>query len=1818
MRSLKMFASITLFCMVASQAFMLVTGQKLLETPPQDIQRDFLALDSEQQRWVDNQLANAILDTDYGAVERFEELSQITTWHAEDTEKYKAYVEENGLILGSGDALVNSPTIDLRNLENSNPNSYANVLSSVAQASNALVNYSDLYSSVTDVGLFPEWNIESFPNGLIDSSINKIVDNLSPQAKAFSESYVERGYQALIGLASSAENDQVLRNLLNQGVIAYDNPESQFIDSLFSNFSTSNLTAGQTLIEDVTSAALATIEVAGQTVIADGQAVPSTGITIGRQTVLGGITTEDLGTFSREVQGLTNLTTILLGDDNPLVENLQTVSHVAQTSVQVAQLFTTFAAGTLGPLAFASSVSSILGGGFGGLGSPSQDKETLKAIQGLVIQVKQLEAKMDREFAKVNIKLDSLKAAVDNLENAIRDSTRTIVVEVQGVGNELRSLKTEIETVQEQLRLIQDTLGIGEINRVYDELVKSCSLAVIIQDSSNAQPGGICKAFDLMLVDSKDPRFSVPPLLAGEFGESTISEADLIELVANGSEVNRFSIVSSLLRSRGVLGTIEEETIKPSADSQLLIPEGIPHPILWSQGQTELQRAIEHDPKLAVTIPQPIMDAYVAQGKALEKNYYDKITPELINQLLNEYLNQISILEQTVKNAISSQPVTLWGADPSIGQNLLLDGILSSDKLEHTLNGIRAFECSQTNSGGCFLNEPLQAAFERQKRSLEEISFGDEFEFREDVDALPETAKEKLVSYLKPYRALELQGLGMIAAKIDNVKLGKFRYDNATSLFTSRYEITHTFTSEDPRFDGMNIYPIQVFVGASPPSFENEDKINQYVNFTSKTSLSLPNKDSIAVFSFHLNTRPTAPVEVGIFSGGPFDISKSVHTFTEENYNEDFVVSINYSKSILEKNLISTEFAPEETGCKPAGAELSEFGQFYCMGRGRRELTADLSIIWITEPPNPAGLTEAQAQMFAGRDNELTILKAQGPIAFNIRQEYVVFNPGLYAFETPWPWYISSDIIGEVNRFLNLGKTNFQLIPTQGLDQEIISAQTQRAFYKQVHDTIATAVGSTSDSTCRDVGDLSALRMEDNLPQITGAARQLLGRYLLLKLLIIERFGEKSSATEQILNFLKQLDPAKFDIIDPCETHLNSDLRQAFHKRGQVFKRTTKMVENQSGELIPLPFSSTNLICEGGVDIISDGKNCFDKSTQIEQNGEMVPAPAPLSSYRYLVPCEEVTRDGLLCIYPSTEFLRNFPATEAFKLPNQVLLEGGLLSAAIEIIRLRQQPIDPVSILSQTSNPAVALLKAAFEGNLKEMSILIVREGIPATVRLYGYDAYMMAARGGHIEALALLEHLCPGCWSSTTSYTGETALIMAAYSGDFDTVRTVVSSHNLFSVAEASVDESKVFSNVSAAEIAQSRGFAPIAAFLRSPSSVDRYWYDNHPSRWADLTTWGAANCNPKPILRDEATQTGSGRISVLDLGATNDDAFTLLNGPNGSVYVVGTCSEIYTPRKDVFVARMSSGGDLDTTYGTGGVSSFALPLTNESLITATKDSSERLYLGIWQDDGSGDEPPKLRIARLTEGGERDTEFGEAGFVNIPLGDDVWFSFPREIAIATTANSVYVTGSFRDDVTIIEVLKLNENGEVASEFGLQGRLNLNDLLKDTAGGLSLDAAPMEVQSSRVKGEQLMIDFRGYRTEDWSLDLNLEQLSFQVATSNSPLIDCENPDPEKFYWVSSERIADSDICVFGRNGAYAISLKPDNEEDVLSSKITLPEAYKQSLITLDLFSQLPDVLDGSFTASFVGLIVPSSEAAHIPTSSSIDDDIVVLSFLLRK
>jgi uncharacterized delta-60 repeat protein len=194
-----------------------------------------------------------------------------------------------------------------------------------------------------------------------------------------------------------------------------------------------------------------------------------------------------------------------------------------------------------------------------------------------------------------------------------------------------------------------------------------------------------------------------------------------------------------------------------------------------------------------------------------------------------------------------------------------------------------------------------------------------------------------------------------------------------------------------------------------------------------------------------------------------------------------------------------------------------------------------------------------------------------------------------------------------------------------------------------------------------------------------------------------------------------------------------------------------------------------------------------------------------------------------------------------------------------------------------------------------------------------------------------------------------------------------------------------------------------------------------------------------------------GDRGVVSLDLGAeVTVGAVRFLREGNahlGRMLIAGGLGPRYSPDRVAFVARVSSDGSLDRSFGEGGIVRTDLGGRRGDTVTDLAiDRAGRIVATVNVHHGEGDAPPypqpqpsyaDIGVARYDSNGRLDPSFGQGGIVRI-APDSREYLIPR--AVAVQGERILIGGSHESVKGIVSfALRLLADGSPDPGFGRYG-----------------------------------------------------------------------------------------------------------------------------------------------------------------------------------
>ena len=184
-----------------------------------------------------------------------------------------------------------------------------------------------------------------------------------------------------------------------------------------------------------------------------------------------------------------------------------------------------------------------------------------------------------------------------------------------------------------------------------------------------------------------------------------------------------------------------------------------------------------------------------------------------------------------------------------------------------------------------------------------------------------------------------------------------------------------------------------------------------------------------------------------------------------------------------------------------------------------------------------------------------------------------------------------------------------------------------------------------------------------------------------------------------------------------------------------------------------------------------------------------------------------------------------------------------------------------------------------------------------------------------------------------------------------------------------------------------------------------------------------------------------GGGGFITTPVGAAGGRANAIALQPDGKIVVVGTAFASASGGSDdeFLIGRYSKSGVLDADFGTAGLTTSHVGLSSsEAAALALLPDGRIIVIGAAFSNGSTDDD--FAVARYTSTGRLDPSFGSGGTVTTDFG----MSVDRAAAVALQPDGKFVVAGFtRSEQQAFAVARYLFNGTLDTSFGRDGRTQL-------------------------------------------------------------------------------------------------------------------------------------------------------------------------------
>jgi uncharacterized delta-60 repeat protein len=203
-----------------------------------------------------------------------------------------------------------------------------------------------------------------------------------------------------------------------------------------------------------------------------------------------------------------------------------------------------------------------------------------------------------------------------------------------------------------------------------------------------------------------------------------------------------------------------------------------------------------------------------------------------------------------------------------------------------------------------------------------------------------------------------------------------------------------------------------------------------------------------------------------------------------------------------------------------------------------------------------------------------------------------------------------------------------------------------------------------------------------------------------------------------------------------------------------------------------------------------------------------------------------------------------------------------------------------------------------------------------------------------------------------------------------------------------------------------------------------------------------------------------GANGTQFIDFGLPNNVATGVAVGADGSVVVAGYAgSSYYTVGDFMAVARLTSAGQLDPSFGVGGKKTFDFGSSHCAANGVALQPDGSVILAGYTSDGTLTD---VAVARLTSAGQLDPTFGVGGeqtFGFLAQGLESPTSSANGVAVAPDGGVIVAGATYNFEPGYdFAVARLTNAGQLDPSFGSGGMVTTSFGVRDSANAVALQA----------------------------------------------------------------------------------------------------------------------------------------------------------------
>ncbi len=269
--------------------------------------------------------------------------------------------------------------------------------------------------------------------------------------------------------------------------------------------------------------------------------------------------------------------------------------------------------------------------------------------------------------------------------------------------------------------------------------------------------------------------------------------------------------------------------------------------------------------------------------------------------------------------------------------------------------------------------------------------------------------------------------------------------------------------------------------------------------------------------------------------------------------------------------------------------------------------------------------------------------------------------------------------------------------------------------------------------------------------------------------------------------------------------------------------------------------------------------------------------------------------------------------------------------------------------------------------------------------------------------------------------------------------------------------------------------------------------------------------------------TSFGTGGYVLTVFNVHYDDAYSLLLQPDGKIVAVGSSGNATGTQYFFALARYTSGGALDPTFGSGGKVETAIGTRDDDAFGAVLQPDGKIVAGGYTKTPSAPFHTLFALARYNTDGSLDSTFGSGGKVTTAVGT---YDGINELALQPDGRIVGAGYSEQGTYLDVALARYNADGSLDSSFGAGGKVTNGTGAGDwVARGVALQADGKIVAGGLAFQSTTDSDFFVERLLGQTLTVTKTGSGKGTVTSSPAGLDCGSTCSAPFAAVSVTLIA---------------------------------------------------------------------------------------------